>query len=141
MIWQYFPEISKFVSNFHRELSRSGIQYDFANAAIETTTLLEMMVMKFDMCTSRATPWLKSWFEEFQKLFENYQERAWSYPAADIALKTIKGRSKEKVIRKLKEKITQSNDFVERDLADIRRRLREKDLIPTPNEIRLFCSQ
>lgn len=137
---EYYPEISDLVSRYHIELSKSGISPSSANAAIEASSLLEMMVMKFDMCRSRGREWRARWFKEFENLFENYHKEGWSFPAADIALETIKGKKREDVIHFLRERQKQSDSFIYQELTRVKDHLRKADLIPTSDEIRSFWS-
>jgi len=137
---EYYPEISDRVSKYHVELFKSGISPSSANAAIEASTLLEMMVMKFDMCRSRGGEWRERWFKEFENIFENYHKEGWSFPAIDIALETIKGKNRENVIRTLEGKQKKLDSFIYQELNKVKDHLRRADLIPTSDEIRSFWS-
>jgi hypothetical protein len=137
----YYPKISDIITRYHMGLAKSNISSDCASAAIEASALLEMMVMKFDMCRSNGKTWAKRWSEEFESLFEKFHKRAWSFSASEIAIVTIKGKNKDRIVRALENKTKESEQFINDELPKMKSRLRKEDLIPTPKEVRLFWSR
>jgi hypothetical protein len=128
-------EFSRKVSRLHISLTKSDIGENCADAVIEFTSLLELMVIKLDADGGADESWNKAWLSKFSEMVDIYKNQVWTFPASQITVETITGPGSSSVIRVMNDKMEQASAFVDSFSDSMRLSLRREYLIPKLDEI------
>lgn len=127
--------LSRKVSQLHMSLLKGRIDEDCADAVIEASSLLELMIMKYNTESVSNDSWKCNWLSRFEELVDLYKNQVWTFPASQITIETICGPSSSSVVHTMMNKMKQSREFVGSSIGPLRSSLLSEGLIPTIEEL------
>lgn len=79
------------VTKFHRAVAPYMVDPEARSLVVEFTTLIEELIIRYDGLNADTRFALRDWTEFFSKASDEYVDKIWTLPAAQIAAETMTG--------------------------------------------------
>ena len=128
-----FLPASQEITNFHRRISCFKDRPEVVDLVIETTSLLEDLLVTYETNQSDAKR-LKEWVAFFEKVLEFYHKRVWILPASVMSIETAEG-PREQEVKEICEHDLKSSWTLRSKLEELSEEAFEKGVYPSKSDI------